>query len=171
MGSISYVVCICHWMDLPTGTCCRWFTSCKQNMDIPVCCEEKPSHPGGSSKIKSLPKAPISLGPVPSTGLWKNQAFISGMWWVTTSSYGRSTKDRGGTIEPRAAEDVLSTACTFFCCQGKQEQNQQSLHPWKFTLNLKITRLKRKIIVQTFIFGFHQVKPPSCVHDLTGIFD
>lgn len=74
MGSISYVVCICHWMDLPTGTCCRWFTSCKQNMDIPVCCEEKPSHPGGSSKMKSLPKAPISLGPVPSTGLWKKSS-------------------------------------------------------------------------------------------------
>ena len=53
----------------------------------------------GSSKIKSLPKAPISLGPIPSTGLWENQAFISGMWWVTTSSYGRSTKDWGGTIE------------------------------------------------------------------------
>ena len=31
----------------------------------------------------------------------------------------------------------------------------QLLRPWKFTWNLKITQLKRTIIFQTSIFGFH----------------
>ena len=37
------------------------------------------------------------------------------------------------------------------------------LHPWNLTWNLKITCLKRKLIFQTFIFGFH-VNFQGCNH-------
>ena len=39
------------------------------------------------------------------------------------------------------------------------------LHPWNLTWNLKITCLKRKLIFQTFIFGFH-VNFQGCTRNL-----
>ena len=36
------------------------------------------------------------------------------------------------------------------------------LHPWNLTWNIKITRLKRKLIFQTSIFRFH-VNFPGCI--------
>ena len=43
---------------------------------------------------------------------------------------------------------------------------QNYIHPWNLTWNLKITCLKRKLIFQTFIFGFH-VNFQGC----NGMFD
>ena len=45
----------------------------------------------------------------------------------------------------------------FFFCSGLDLflSSSKDIHPWKLTWNLKITRLKRKSIFQTSIFGFH----------------
>ena len=44
----------------------------------------------------------------------------------------------------------------------KRAEDRRSLHPWKLRWNQKITQLKRKIIFQTFICGFH-VNFPGCM--------
>ena len=45
----------------------------------------------------------------------------------------------------------------FFFCSGLDLflSSSKDIHPWKLTWNLKISRLKRKSIFQTSIFGFH----------------
>ena len=51
-------------------------------------------------------------------------------------------------------DDVMEVFVVFLFCLKLYLMNKK-LHPGKLTWNLKITCLKRKIIFQTSIFGFH----------------
>ena len=58
---------------------------------------------------------------------------------------------RRSALGSRSQRDGVVTWIFFF----RRRFFPWNIHPWRLTWNLKITCLKRKIIFQTSIFGFH----------------
>ncbi len=74
-------------------------------------------------------------------------------WWWVEKSRASTSINRIKRFEKYARQNEGESS--YF---GKVK----NIHPWNLIWNLKITQLKRKIIFQTSIFGFH-VNFPGCI--------
>ena len=106
-------------------------------------------HPGGS--VLEILRNPGRLGKNP----WKNPVFLCLGGGNSNMFFSFSPFKLVGTSRPRLSE--IETWIKVEVPWGELNLNTlyEHIHPWKLTWNLKITPLKRKIIFQISILGFH----------------